>query len=240
MMWSWFRRMQSRYQRTVLGALIVLASVSFLAAQVIKPVNEFLTSTGVLTYLTLIAVLDIALTVSRMAMPTSRLSVGKEQDEILQDLLSAADGSRGESADLLEYAGVSTAPLIRRLREADVSMRILIKHPATCGAYQRRRTQANIESLYGSVLDGYAKFEIRCYRASFGLRGRRIGTSFLELGWLTHDFKRDTAYGRANPSVHFNPKNDGGNPLIGFFDKTFEELWGHPETVDARSTLPAR
>ena len=119
-------------------------------------------------------------------------------------------------------------------------MRILLKTPETRVAAIRNSAPvfSNIEALYNSVLKDARQFEVRCYRAPYSIRGRRIGDHFLEVGWLTPDFGRDTAYGSSQCSpVYLDPTIPGGGHLLSLFERTFTDLWEHPDTVDGATLL---
>ena len=187
-----------QYRRQVIVAIVVVASGVLLLSQVSSAVNSVVSGTAVVGYATMLLVADVALSVEGVVSRIREVRISREQDALLATLLEAVDNaSRKASADLLEYAGISITPVIRRLQDKEMPMRILLKHPDTCGRYQKQRSLSNIEALYNSVLKDARQFEVRCYRAPYSIRGRRIGDHFLEVGWLTPDFGRDTAYGRS-------------------------------------------
>lgn len=232
-------RWRERYRREATVALVVAATLVLLLTQVSDSIGNFVSGAQVLAYVTLIIVADLALAVDRVMSRVRYVRVSSEQDSLLPTLLEVADDlPESSNADLLEYAGISITPLIRRLRSRHAHIRILIKHPETCARYQRQRTESNLEALLGSVLSGYeGNYEVRCYRAPYSLRGRRVGRRFLELGWLTPDFARDTAFGRVNASVFLDPTVEDGHYLGTLFERTFEDLWNHPATVDAHTIV---
>lgn len=239
-MWAKFRQLLDEYRHKAILSLVVLAVALGLISELSDWVGSVIGGDKVVAYVTLLLVGDLALTIDEVVRSSRQLQVSPDQDELLPKLLDAADGMRaGESAALLEYAGVSITPLIRKLRDRGAEIQILIKHPEECGRYQRQRTLTNIEALYASVLNGYdGHFEIRCYRAPHGLRGRLIGDELVEVGWLTPDFDRDTAFGRINPSVYANPNTTDGARLQALFTRTFDDVWNHGETVDGRTLIP--
>jgi hypothetical protein len=239
-MWHRLSKIRDRYKREATLTLVAFCSIYIVLSQVSATVSNFASAPAVIAYAALLLIADLVLslrdTLTRARVP----HVSPEQDSLMPVLLEAADSlPAGATADLLEYAGVSITPLIRRLKERGVKMRILIKHPETCSRYQRQRTASNLEALHSSVLADYEDgFAIRCYRAPYTLRGRRVGSHFLEVGWLTPDFVRDTAFGRVNPSIYLDPNSEEGADLLRLFSKTFEDLWNHPDTIDGRGALP--
>ena len=70
-----------------------------------------------------------------------------------------------------------------------------------------------------------------------GLRARRIGVDLLEIGWLTPDPRRNTAYGHQNPSLLLRAGAASNATFVDFFDRTFNELWDHSETEDGAAVL---
>ena len=117
-------------------------------------------------------------------------------------------------------------------------MRMLIKHPDTVAGLQRERTVGTLEIIFDSIFENYqGKFEVRCYCLPFNLRGRRLGKKLLELGWLTTDAKRQTAYGHQNPSVIVDLSTKRNDYLLEFFNRSFDDLWNASDTEDAQAVL---
>lgn len=117
-------------------------------------------------------------------------------------------------------------------------MRMLVKHPATVSGLQRHRMITTLDTLYNSIFENCpADCEIRCYRLPFNMRGRRMGREMLEIGWLTSDVRRQTAYGHSNPCVLVDLTSSKNEYLREFFDRTFTDIWNAPDTEDAREVL---
>lgn len=153
-------------------------------------------------------------------------------------LIGALTDCRGETVDLLEYAGNTTLPLIRAIRRQGVPLRILVKHPETIDGLQRDRNITTLDAIYNSVFDDAPELlEIRCYKLPYTLRGRRLGKELLELGWLTPDLRRQTAFGHENPCLIAELSNRHNEHLRLFFDKTFKTLWEDDSTEDGKAVL---
>jgi hypothetical protein len=232
-----FREFLSRYRVPVSATFAVLATLAFIAGQIFPKVNQFVFQSGILQYVTFLVVLDLSIAIYLFQAPAiSRLS--KNQDESMQDLIRAVPRCRAEGADLLEYAGATILPLIRAIQREGVPIRMLVRHPDTVLGLQRQRMIATLDTLFNSIFEGgRGSCEVRCYRAPFALRGRRLGGELLEIGWITPDLKRDTAYGHANPSVIADLTTRNNQYLWEFFDRTFKELWDAPDTEDGRVVL---
>ncbi len=235
--WTRLTQFVGRYRRQTLLAIAVCVSLLVLAAQVVPEVQLFLISSGIIPFLTLLAVLDLSAAV-HAAIRKPTFEIASNQDRSLPTLIESVPACRAESADLLEYAGATTLPLIRAIRREHVPLRILVKHPETVDGLQRQRMITTLDTLYTSVFEDYrGQYEIRCYRQPYSLRGRMLGSRLLELGWLTPDPKRQTAFGHANPSLLIDLTAGDHRELRSFFERTFEELWTAPDTVDALAVL---
>ena len=117
-------------------------------------------------------------------------------------------------------------------------MRLLIKHPATINGLQQQRMITTLDTLYNSIFDNYdGKLEIRCYRAPYSLRARRVGDDMLEIGWLTPDIRREMAYGHSNPSFIVDISRPENQNFLEFFNRSFSELWDAADTEDGREVL---
>lgn len=232
-----FNAFRERYRIQTSVALAVLAALTFIAAEFVPAIQQFILTTGLLQYITLVVLLDLAASIYVMQRPPVT-RIARNQDESMPRLLEAVPHCRTNSVDLLEYAGATTLPLIRAVRREGVPMRMLVKHPETVDGLQRQRNLTTLDTICNSIFDDYrSSFEIRCYRLPYTLRGRRLGNELLELGWLTPDVKRKTAFGHGNPSLIADLSNKNNEHLRIFFDTTFETLWNDGGTEDGRAVL---
>ncbi len=232
-----FNAFRERYRIQTSATLAVLAAVTFIAAEFVPAIQQFVLTTGLLQYITLIVLLDLAASIYVMQRPPAT-RIARNQDESMPRLLEALPRCRTDSVDLLEYAGATTLPLIRAIRREGVPMRMLVKHPETIDGLQRQRNITTLDTICNSIFDDYrGSFEIRCYRLPYTLRGRRLGKELLELGWLTPDVKRKTAFGHGNPSLIADLSNSNNEHLHIFFKTTFETYWNDQGTEDGRAVL---
>jgi hypothetical protein len=234
---SRFKAFLDRHRVQALATFAVIVALTFIAAQILPPVQQFVLKRGVIQYATLLLVLDLAVSVFLQQAP-GRTRLSQNQDESLPRLIEAVPHCRTDGVDLLEYAGATTLPLIRDIQREGVPLRMLVKHPDTVSGLQKQRMITTLDTLYNSIFDGYTgKFEVRCYRLPFNVRGRRLGGEVLELGWLTTDLKRQSAYGHSNPSVIADLSTKSNEYLREFFDRTFSDLWTAADTEDGRAVL---
>ncbi len=232
-----FRELQRRYQPWFLAVLAVAATILFILAQFFSGVQSFLLSKNVIAYTTLLIILDISSSIGSIERKPS-LRTQENQDTAMPILLAQAKRCRHINADLLEYAGQTTLPLIRALRASGAHVQILVKHPETVTGHQLGRNLTTLDTLYTLIFNDYPEnFECRCYRLPYSLRGRKFGDQLLEIGWLTPDVPRETTYGHNNPSILVEASSDDYGHYVGFFNRTFEDLWNHSSTEDAHVVL---
>lgn len=232
-----FNALRDRYRLHTSIALAVLAALTFIAAEIVPAIQDYILTSGLLQYVTLIVLLDLATSVYLLQRPQAT-RLARNQDESMPTLLEACPHCRGDGVDLIEYASATTLPLIRAIRREGVPMRLLIQHPENIVGLQKHRSITTLDTIYNSIFDDYqGSFEIRCYKLPYTLRGRRLGKTVLELGWLTPDVKRQTAYGHGNPCIIADLSISSNQHLLVFFERTFETLWNHTETEDGRAVL---
>ncbi|HZV75655.1 MAG TPA: hypothetical protein VFF79_18235 [Conexibacter sp.] len=161
----------------------------------------------------------------------SSVRLAPNQDASMPILEARIESGRTDGVDLIEYAGLTTLPLIRAIGRASRPLRLLLKHPDTTEGVQQQRMIATLDTLYTAILPSYTQpWEVRCYRLPYSLRARRIGTEFLEIGWLTPDPRRRTAHGHDNPSLLIDLTASAGVLFLSFFDRTFADLWDDDST----------
>jgi hypothetical protein len=232
-----FKAFRDRYKMQTSVAIAVLAALAFIAAQIVPDIQQFIVVTGLLQYITLLVLLDLAVSIYQIQRPPMT-KVAKNQDESMPMLTETLPHCRIEGVDLVEYAGSTTLPLIRAIQREDVPLRILVKHPETIDGLQRQRNIATLDTICNSIFDDRkGSFEIRCYRLPYTLRGRCLGKELLELGWLTPDISGHTAFGHGNPSLIVDLSNRSNEYLYNFFRTTFDTYWNDTGTEDGRAVL---
>ncbi len=232
---SWIRKTIDKYRKQSLLVIATMAGVVFILSQFFPFIDKFIKDSTVISTIILFIVIDIAIALDYFRTEKS-FECLENQDESLPELIDAVPGCT--RVDLLEYAASTTLPLIRAIQRRGVPVRILVKHPDTTTGHQKQRSITTIDTICNSIFDDYnGDFEIRCYKLPFSLRGRHLYGELLELGWLTPDTKRETAFGHNNPSC-LVPIRGGRNVFLkDFFDRTFVEYWDHPDTEPAHDVL---
>src|ERR1035441_3969425 len=171
-----FRALRDHYRIQASATFAVIATLAFIAGEIFPKVNEFVFHSGVLLYVTFLVVLDLSVSVYLNQAPAITQLL-KNQDESMVRLNEAIPRCRTDGADLLEYAGATTLPLIRVIQREGVPLRLLVKHPDTVLGLQKQRMVTTLDTLFNSIFEGYqGKYEIRCYRLPFTVRGRRLGS----------------------------------------------------------------
>lgn len=225
----------NRYRTKALGVLAIAACLFFLFSAFFPEVEKFVLSNNVLPILTFLVLVDIAVALDGIR-GKNEINLLESQDQSMPQLLKVA--ARATKADLLEYAAQTPLPLIRSLRDSRVPIRLLIQHPDLLGPMQRSRTLATLDTLYHEVFEDYdGEVEIRCYRLPFTLRGRFLYGKVLELGWLTPDLRRQTAYGHGNPTILIEHPSGKHEYLLNFFGRTFNDYWEHADTEAGKEVL---
>lgn len=234
---SRFTAFRDQHRVHVSGALAVIATLTLMASEIFPKVHDIVQKNQVIEYVILFVVLDLAVSI-HLLKGHGAAHLARNQDESLTHLIEAVHHCRTGGVDLLEYAGSTTLPLIRAIQREGVPMRMLVKHPDTVAGLQRQRMITTLDTLFNSIFENHQSyFEVRCYRMPFCVRGRRLGQEVLELGWLTPDTKRQTAYGHSNPSVVVDLSTKSSDFVREFFERTFEDLWKADDTEDARVVL---
>lgn len=227
-----FNKFREKYKVQSYATIAVIITIALLLGQILPTVKKYISDSGLLNYIILLVLLDLSSSVYLYKRSSSIITT-KNQDEGMPKLISEISKYKCNSADLLEYAGMTTLSLIRELCRKNIEVRILVKHPDTISGIQKSRMISTLDSLYNSIFKDYSgSFEVRCYKLPHSLRGRRIGTDLLELGWLTPDYKNESAFGHTNPSVQIDLTFNYNNHFLVFFNKTFDDLWNHKETED--------
>lgn len=165
--------------------------------------------------------------------------IHSENQETTLPLLTKEISKHGvKSVKMIEYAGQTVLPLIRKAASSNVKVSLLVCHPDCLSKRQRDRSLSVLDTIYNSIFfDNPDNIEVKCYKLPFGLRGRLIDDSCLELGWLTSDIQGKTAHGHDNPSLFVRSHDPTFRFHHLFFLRTFDDLWSNETTIDARNVL---
>ena len=159
---------------------------------------------------------------------------------LLESDTNGADGADGHyrgrdprTADLLEFSGESVRGLLDWLVEHDFQIRLLVRDSemSELSEHQIRKISRTVERFRDRP-----NVEIRSYRASPSLRGRRLGSHLINLSWYTPDYYGVSdptgvpdIVGDKNPSITSSIRCDEGEKLDRMFDEVFEQLWDHSD-----------
>ncbi len=180
----------------------------------------------------------------------SQISLSGDAAETNSLLIKAIAERAPVDADLIEYSGDTVRPLLERLAAAGSRVRLLLKHPDSVGTAQRDKILSTYryikEYLFRSDPDA---IQIRFYKVPATLRGRRLDTSLLNVGWYTPDIATGgrvsdwEVIGHLNPTITGYLQTNEGYALNLMFSRTFDGLWGSAEdsvTVDTYLASKAR
>ena len=187
-------------------------------------------------YLILMVIIDISVAIN--SNKKNSIQMKEKQNKTMPVLINNVQQcSVNDSSDLIEYAGQSTLPLIREIKDKGLKIRLLIQHPDKISGAQRQRSLTTLDTLYNTIFSDSTNFEIRCYRQPYSLRGRKIANKILELGWLTPDIQNETTFGLVNPAILVDLSDRKNDYLLRFFEKTFNNLWNDSFTEDGNIVL---
>lgn len=216
-------------------AIVVAITIAVTASKVFPRIDALMKDVNVVAFITFLIVVDIALALNKKK-PLDQVQFCENQDDSFQEMIPASKGCK--KAFLIEYAGATTLPLIRALHRERAQVRILIQNPGLMEGLHRERSIATLDTLYNSIFTATTDdFEIRCYALQYTLRGRYLQGKILELGWLTPDYKNKMAYGHTNPSLLVRVFDPSTEHFLSFFNRTFDDYWNHPGTVDGKLVL---
>ncbi len=239
---TWLNKIIECYKKNSRKIFIVFAAiivVGWVISLNVTCFNSWLRESGLLLSLILLIVLDISASIhSQDTTPPTYLE--EKQDLSMPKMINIVKqcNSTKDKADLLEYAGQTTLPLIRGIRDQGLAIRILAQHPDLLTGLQKKRSIVILDTLYNDIFNNYSSnYQIRCYRQPYTLRGRKIENQVLELGWLTPNIKQATAFGHENPSIIVDLSVKKNEYLVSFFDKTFNDLWNDSLTEDGKAVL---
>ena len=144
------------------------------------------------------------------------------------------------SADLLAFSGRDARGVLEQILEhSGCPTRLLLKHPDSVGRVQRTWIIAELERIQRYLIPQYGDLlSIKCYRAPYSLRGRKLNPYIINVGWYTPLVDDDVeVVGHTNPLVIATLDTAQGAALGKMFDRLFESLWTASTTEDGASVV---
>jgi hypothetical protein len=235
---AWLQNFREKYWRRISVTIIVVCWALFIVGSQIDAVSSAFINSGALQLLILTVLLEMSFSASRQ--PHSAVKVASRDSDVGATLVSDIRDKHIAQADLLEFSGVAVEDLIRALATKGCRVRLLVKHPDSVGAFQKRRIISNLEALYGR--DYIDRVEIRCYTFPASLRGRKLGSELINLGWYTPfiengSLARYEVMGHDNALVTAPLSSREGEGLAAMFQLTFDALWSANGTEDGRTVV---
>lgn len=230
---------KNKHWKHIAYALLIIVLVLSIIVESSDKFKEWLSVNELIfiyLYLILMVAVDISITIN--SNKNNSIEIKEKQDKSIPVLIDYVQKCKSsETCDLLEYAGQTSLPLIREINDKGNRIRILIQHPDNLTGNQKLLSITNLNTLYNTIFYDSTKFEIRCYRQPYTLKGRKIGNKILELGWLTPNIKNQTAFGHGNPSILIDLSVRKNDCFLVFFEKTFNDLWNDSQTEDGKTVL---
>ena len=156
----------------------------------------------------------------------------------LQEMISSLP--KIESADLIAFSGRDARSILEQiLKHSGCPVRLLMKHPDSVGRIQRQWIVAELERMQRYLVPEYADtLQIRCYRAPYSLRGRKLYPYLINVGWYTPLVDDEVeVVGHTNPLVIASLDTPEGASLCKMFDSLFDSLWNASTTEDAVAAM---
>lgn len=173
--------------------------------------------------------------------PSSRLHVSRDQsadDAAFKAIID--DIAEIDEARYLAFSSRDARKFIEQVAvKSTGAVQVLLKHPETVGATQRRWILAELDRLFKYTVPKAAnRIEIRCYRAPYSLRGKKLSPAVINVGWYT-PLIGDVAevIGHKNPLITAPLDSEEGAALARMFDGLFDALWSDPETEEAAAVI---
>ena len=141
-------------------------------------------------------------------------------------------------AKFLALSGRDTRTFVEEVLErSNCMVKLLMKHPETVGEVQQRWILAELDRMQRYLIPKYGeRLHIRCYRAPYSLRGRKIEPHLVDVGWYTPlPGDKLELVGHIYPMVLARLDSDEGVALGKMFDGVFNALWEAADSEDASS-----
>jgi hypothetical protein len=225
----------------IIGAVLSLAAVTvFILSSFVSPFGEWVQKTNlwgavivVLLGETIGLLSDLKYgTPSRIEVLPSETSVSSLERQFVQKHHPA-------QVDLILHSGLVVSELLDSLKDSRSRIRLLLKHPDTAESEADKQViLSQAIRLVEVTLKDYDKVEIKCYTSPASIRGKLFDKEALSVSWYTYTTGlRYKVYGHDNAALFTYTGTAEGKLLQAMFERAFNWLWTHPETVPVMDAI---
>jgi hypothetical protein len=168
-----------------------------------------------------------------------------QENEYKKDLQTFLSANEINKVQLIELSTMTIRyDIIRGLANKGCQIQLLVQHPSsTVNEYQRERIESALPTLLSLRYEHPSpkKFEVRLYKPTASIRGRKFDDKLISIGWYTYGTRRvDTldlpehikkkrgpqeVDGHTNPLINADLSTAEGKALSKMFDRVFDDLW---------------
>jgi hypothetical protein len=239
-MWTQVRSFVENRISIFSQTLILLVFLVWVLSQFINPIQDFLVQNAVYNVTTLILLFEIGrgvVEIKHESKATGNSRVYSNQDAAWTEIRSQVVASRPTTVDMIEYSGQTVISIIEDVLRAapQATIRLLVCHPDhALSQFETQRIEQTLE-YFRQHMSG-ARLHIRCYASPASMRGRNFANQVVSVGWYSYHRREGRSdegiQGHLNAMVVANASTVEGRDLLETFNRTFEDLWGHPHTVE--------
>lgn len=227
--------------RTIVAALTAGIFILWIVSNFVPKLSEWITQQQLLSVVLIALVAEIlAITVELKRRATAeRVHLCSKQSESSQELTDFIEKNHPKKADLIEVSSATVDLVLDALRLQNSHVRLLLQNPESgVTTFQKERIKQRIVELATVTFKNYESCEIRLYSVPCSLRGRLIGDKLVNVGWYVYSADNIGIYGHDNPLITASAGTREGDELIRMFNRAFDNLWNHPDTIPMANILP--
>jgi hypothetical protein len=220
---------------TLVSSLVIFGVLLlYFLSQFISPLREWIVTGGFFSIIVIIVLFEILRRVVDMKVSDPSITVYAHQDETWEEVYRFIDAVHPTTADLLEISTSTIGPLLEKLRDGNVRIRLLMCNPASAPSeLQKGVIETFLRIRTNVTFADYEHVDIRLYSVPPSVRGRRLGGQLTCVGWYSYLSGSDEVqlHGHDNAMVVTDEEGKGGRALARMFNRTFESLWESSSTV---------
>lgn len=225
--------------KVVTRILEVAVIVVWLIAQFVPSLGAWIREQNLIELVVLVIVVELIGTSADLQDRLNKqLALTPDQGAASQHLISVIERARPETAKLIGLSAGKREDVLNALTRGNWEIRLLVQHPeAAMNPDLSEHLREKIKELANITFIQYQRVSIRLYRRPCLVRGTKLGDRTVTVGWYACGAGAYEFFGHSNPVVIAPAGTTEATELMAFFDRAFDYLWSHPETMKLEDFL---
>jgi hypothetical protein len=232
-MWMKIQNFISKNIESIAKFLVVTVLIGWIISKFVPDVDNWIRQQRVIELVALVLIAELIAVVADVRKNLANpLELSQDQARSSQKLFNIISNYKPSSAKVMGLSAGKREDILSFLTRGGWEIKLLIQHPeAAMNDILKHHLREKVQELSNITFINYDKVEIRLYKRPSFFRGTKLGQNCIAIGWYACGEGVYEFFGHSNPVISATQGSSESKILNDFFDRAFDYLWNHPETI---------